>query len=149
MLLTFQNILDSQNDEALLSNYVSEWQNYCSAFKSVNGVCRYLNKCIRANYETAQYPAGSNEGDSEPSSSGLHFQPVYIKVGSSDKAERVELKITCVEDVARSVWTNVILRYFREKQNNKLINTFIRSLRQVHVADVDLKHFIESFSIFL
>lgn len=128
---------------ALLELYVKEWNRYCVAFKAINGVCRYLNKCLKSNYETAQYPSTSNEGSTF--SPGLHFQPVVIQLGSS-RAERVELKIVGIEDVAKSVWNNVILRYFREKENNALIKNFLSALRIENGNQNNLKTFIESYS---
>ena len=129
----------STGSEALLELYVKEWNRYCVAFKAINGVCRYLNKCIRANYETAQYPSAS--------SPGLHFQPVLIQLGST-RSERIELQITGIEDVAKSVWNNLIIRYFREKENDSLIKNFLSVLRLQNGNQNNLKTFVESFSKF-
>lgn len=128
---------------AMLSMYVKEWKRYCFAFKAIDGVCRYLNKCLASNYETAQYPASPTDIDS--SSPGLHFQPVLIQLGQG-KTERVELKVTGIEDVAKSVWNNLLLRYFREKEHNSTIKNFLISLRSDESNQDDLKSFIESFS---
>jgi hypothetical protein len=135
--------VNSGSADALLELYVKEWNRYCLAFKAINGVCRYLNKCLKSNYETAQYPNTSNEG--MMFSPGLHFQPVVIQLGSS-RAERIELKIVGIEDVAKSVWNNVIIRYFREKESNYLINNFLSVLRIESGNRNNLKAFIESFS---
>lgn len=135
--------VNSGSADALLELYVKEWNRYCLAFKAINGVCRYLNKCLKSNYETAQYPNTSNEG--MMFSPGLHFQPVVIQLGSS-RAERIELKIVGIEDVAKSVWNNVIIRYFREKESNYLINNFLSVLRIESGNQNNLKAFIESFS---
>ena len=125
--------------KSLLDLYVREWERYSSAVRAINGVCRYMNKCLRSNYETAQYPSGT-------SAPGLHFQPVVIQIGPS-RAERLELSITSVEDVAISVWNNLILRYFRERENNDLVKTFLSALRDPSANQSDLKLFIDSFSI--
>jgi hypothetical protein len=135
--------VNSGSADALLELYVKEWNRYCLAFKAINGVCRYLNKCLKSNYETAQYPNTSNEG--MMFSPGLHFQPVVIQLGSS-RAERIELKIVGIQDVAKSVWNNVIIRYFREKESNYLINNFLSVLRIESGNRNNLKAFIESFS---
>lgn len=129
--------------DALIALYVKEWNRYRVAFKAINGVCRYLNKCLRSNYETAQFSSGPFAvGNSAP---GLHFQPVLIQLGSS-KSERIELKIAGIEDVAKSVWNNLIIRYFREKEGNSLINNFLSILRADNGNQENLKTFIESFS---
>ena len=135
--------VNSGSDETLLELYVKEWKRYCVAFKAINGVCRYLNKCLRSNYETAQYPSSGNE--SNTSSPGLHFQPVSIQLGSI-RSERIELKIVGIEDVAKSVWNNVMLCYFREKENNGLVKKFLSTLRTENGDQNNLKMFIESYS---
>lgn len=131
------------SSDTFLELYVKEWNRYCVAFKAINGVCRYLNKCLRSNYETAQYPSSGNEANAF--SPGLHFQPVVIQLGSS-RTERIELKLVGIEDVAKSVWNNVIIRYFREKENNSLIKNFLSALRTDHGNQNNLKMFIESCS---
>lgn len=133
----------SNGSDAMLNLYVREWNRYCTAFKSINGVCRYLNKCLASNYETAQYPASPTDVDS--SSPGLHFQPVLIQLGQG-KSERVELKVTGIEDVAKSVWNSLILRYFREKEDNIIIKNFLLALRNEQSDQDDLRLFIESYS---
>lgn len=122
----------------MLDLYVREWNRYSSAVHAINGVCRYLNKCLRSNYETAQYPSGT-------SAPGLHFQPVVIQIGTS-RTEKLELRITGIEDVAISVWNKLILRYFRDRDNNILVNNFLSSLRDPSANQSDLKLFIDSFS---
>ena len=122
--------------------YVKGWGRYFQALKAINGVCRYLNKCIRANYETAQYPGGPEE--TESSSSGLHFQPVLVQLGG-ERSERIELRITSIEDVAKSVWDNVMIRYFRERDENILNKNFLLALRQEGTDPHILKSYIDSF----
>ena len=122
---------------SLLDLYVREWNRYSCAVRAINGVCRYLNKCLRSNYETAQYPSGT-------SAPGLHFQPVTIQIGSS-RTEKLELRIISVEDVAISVWKNLILRYFREREENVLVKNFLSALRDPSANQSDLKLFIDSF----
>ena len=123
---------------SLLDLYVREWNRYNFGVRAINGVCRYLNKCLRSNYETAQYPSST-------AAPGLHFQPVLIQCGSS-RTEKLELRITGIEDVAISVWSNLILRYFRERENNILVRHFLSSLRNPLASQSDLKIFIDSFS---
>lgn len=104
-----------------------------------------MNKCIRANYETAQYTGTEAICETETSSPGLHFQPVIVQVGT-DKSERIELRITGIEDVAKSIWSNVIIRYFHEVLDNFLVKNFLSVMRQQDANHQDLKSFIESFS---
>lgn len=135
--------LSNGSDAEMLNLYVQEWTRYCAAFKSINGLCRYLNKCLKSNYETAQYPASPTDADS--SSSGLHFQPVLIQLGQG-RSERIELKVRGIEDVAKSVWNSLILRYFREKENDVMIKNFLIALRNEESNQADLKAFIDSYS---
>lgn len=137
---------DSMDSKVLLARYVLEWKKYREAFKGIDGVCRYLNKCLKANYETAQYPASPRDSESH-GSHGLHFQPVLIKL-TGDQNEKVELRVIGIEDVAKSVWNNLILRYFREISDNPLTKGFLIELRLENAIESDLKSFIESYSKF-
>lgn len=115
-----------------------------SAFKAINGICRYLNKCLKSNYETAQYPNGSSNNP-DSSSAGLHFQPVIVQLGSS-RSEKLELRVESIENVAMAVWSNLMLRYFREKGENILIKAFLSELRSGDDSDkILLKQFVESY----
>ncbi len=136
------------SNSAILELYVKGWNRYVSAFKAVNGVCRYLNKCLRSNYETAQYSGNGTSDETNTSSPGLHFQPVVIQIGEV-RTERIELRVTSIEDVAKNVWNNLIICYFRERDDDILIKSFLRTLRHPNACQQELKSFIESFSNFI
>lgn len=127
-----------------LDEYARGWSRYWQATRAANAACRYLNKCIRANFQTAQYPpVVTEEGPDGHAVRRLPLAPVTARVGG----QLVELHIRSVEDIALHIWKQAVLHYFRERQADALVRTVLEALPSRDVDEAVLRCCLESFGM--
>lgn len=127
--------------------YAEGWNRYSTATRAVDGVCRYLNKCLRSNFQSAHY-SPSTIGSNHPN----HLATTSIRI--DDEGKDVKLSINSIKDISNNVWKHAFLVYFQKNRgrfndSNILMDSFLTALR-IDSADEDhIKLFIDSFSIYV